>query len=71
MTTRINLEKQTQKLEQLSDLDWAMKTLDGKGEPGDSPQLAEWMLKKLVTTGVNESIRHAAKERLEELRAAA
>jgi len=71
MTTRINLEKQTQKLEQLSDLDWAMKTLDGKGEPGDSPQLAQWMLKKLVTTGVNESIRHAAKERLEELRAAA
>lgn len=71
MTTRINLEKQTQKLEQLADLDWAMKTLDGKGAPEDSPQLAEWMLKKLTLSGVNESIRLAAKERLQELRTAA
>lgn len=71
MTNQIDVESQNLKLEQLSDLDWALRVLDGRGTPGDSLQLAEWMLNKLSKLGVNDCIRNAAQERLQALRAAA
>lgn len=56
----------TQEQEQLADLLWATRVLNGRGDGDDSSAHAAWLLSALSVDGCSEAIRRAATSRLQE-----
>ena len=56
----------TQEQEQLSDLLWASKVLNGRGDTDDSSSHASWILSVLSVNGCTAAIRKAARSKLQE-----